>query len=224
MLSCRQSSEVKEVDAFQTPSALTKDTITQTEQESASELILDYNKDNWTELTESKGYLIDLKYATEDNFTEQVIYPCARCFVRPRLAKKLAVVQEELLKERNLSIKLFDCYRSIPAQQRLWDIVPDATYVADPKKGSMHNRGAAIDLTLMDSVGRELDMGTAFDHFGRESRHNYFDLAPQILENRRLLKETMMKHGFNYIKSEWWHYSLNGTGHGVSDWEWPCRK
>lgn len=224
VLCCKQTTEPKEVEIDNTEVDFSPDTAALESPELITPAVLDYNTEIWTELTKSEGYLIDLKYATKDNFTKQVIYPCGRCFVRPLLANKLKVIQEELLREKQLSIKLFDCYRPRPAQQRLWDIVPDATYVADPKKGSMHNRGSAIDMTLVDSAGNDLDMGTAFDHFGRESRHNYLDLDPKVLDNRRLLKETMVKHGFNSIKSEWWHYSLNGTGHGVSDWEWACNE
>ena len=119
-------------------------------------------------------------------------------------------------------MKIFDCYRPLTAQRKLWDIVPDATYVAHPGKGSMHNRGAAVDLTLIDDTGKELDMGSDFDVFGRISRHDNFDLPSKVLENRAMLKTSLTSAGFKSIKSEWWHYSLSGTGSQLSDWDWPC--
>ena len=96
------------------------------------------------------------------------------------------------------------------------------SYVAHPQKGSMHNRGAAVDLTLVDTNGKQLEMGSDFDVFGRISRHDNLDLPPNILENRALLKSSLTAYGFKSIKSEWWHYSLSGTGSQLSDWNWPC--
>jgi len=182
----------------------------------------DYDTIMWQELLPSE-FPLDLRYATKNNFTKVQIYPCARCFIRPQLAKKLLEIQSLELEPKGLNFKLFDCYRPRPAQQKLWDIVPDATYVANPSKGSMHNKGLAVDLTLVDSKGKELDMGTDFDYFGREARHAYTDLPEAVLANRRFLKTLMESNGFNSIKSEWWHYSLNGTGHQLSSWEWPCK-
>ncbi len=185
---------------------------------------VDYDTTEWTELLTSETYILDLRYATKDNFTKAQIYPCARCFVRPQVQTRLEQIYQTQLKAQGLKFKLYDCYRPRPAQQKLWDIVPNATYVAHPQKGSMHNKGLAVDLTLCDKNGKELEMGTDFDFFGRAARHNYTELDTQILNNRKLLKSLMEKAGFKSIKSEWWHYSLTGTGLGQSDWEWPCPK
>lgn len=218
---CKQANKVSPISTLEVEDTIAIDMPHVNNELPKVSLIPKYDNILWTEISADEGFHLDLKYATEENFTKQIIYPCARCFLRPQVAKKLRDILS-LLNEKNLSIKLFDCYRPRPAQQKLWDIIPDATYVADPKKGSMHNRGLAVDMTICDGNGQELDMGTAFDHFGRESRHNFYDLADDILTNRALLKGTMEEQGFNSIKSEWWHYSLLGTGHKISDWEWDC--
>lgn len=178
---------------------------------------------NWKELTVEQGFDIDLKYASTENFTGQIIYSCPRCFVRPQLAEKLLKINDEIKQEKNYRLKLFDCYRPKSSQQKLWDIFPNRIYVADPKKGSMHNRGVAVDITFVDNKGIEIDMGTVFDHFGKEAHHSYKSLENSIYANRLYLKTKMEAHGFNSITSEWWHYSLNGTGFGASDWLWPCK-
>jgi len=183
---------------------------------------LDYDTLVWMELTEDDSIMLDLRYAEKDNFTGQVIYPCARCILRREVSEKLMSINRQLLRSKGLRMKFFDCYRPLPAQQKLWDIVPDATYVANPQKGSMHNRGAAIDLTLVDSNGNEINMGSDFDEFGVISRHDNYQLPKEVLDNRAFLKSTMESAGFKSIKSEWWHYSLSGTGSPITDWQWAC--
>ncbi len=183
---------------------------------------IDFDTLKWVELDRlMPDIIIDLKYATEDNFVEEQMYECPRAFLRPKAANTLAKVQEEL-KTKGFNLKILDAYRPRPVQQRLWNKVPDRRYVAPPAKGSMHNRGAAVDLTLADMNGNELDMGTAYDYFGREAWPEYQDLPKEVLANRLVLRETMLKYGFNPTRSEWWHYSMNGTGFGLSDWEWSC--
>ena len=184
---------------------------------------IDYDTTAWKELTVAQGFILDLRYSTTNNFTDSIIYPCGRCFLRPRLASIILSLNNELQKSHNYAIKLYDCYRPLPAQQRLWDIVPDATYVANPAKGSMHNRGSAVDLSFVNlKTGQELNMGTDFDHFGRESRHSYLDLPQEAIDNRLFLKKQLEDRGLQSIKTEWWHYSLRGTGRPLSDWQWPC--
>lgn len=90
--------------------------------------------------------------------------------------------------------------------KRMWEIMPDERYVANPSKGSRHNRGCAVDLTLIDSLGNELDMGTSYDDFTEKSHIDYQDLPPKVLQNRKLLRETMMKFGFVPMRTEWWHF------------------
>lgn len=117
---------------------------------------------------------------------------------------------------------MLDCYRPRPIQQRLWNKMPNANYVTPPKKGSMHNRGLAVDLTIVDKNGAELDMGTPFDDFSEKAHYDYTKLSPKILENRKLLRQTMESVGFKGIRTEWWHFSFAAT-YPLSDWLWRCK-
>jgi zinc D-Ala-D-Ala dipeptidase len=193
-----------------------------TKEKNAVNALLDYDTSRWTELIRlDSSFVLDLKYATEDNFVKEQLYDCPRCFLRPEAAHALQQAQEEF-KRTGLRIKLLDCYRPSPIQQRLWDKVPNASYVTPPSKGSMHNRGLAVDLTLVDADGKELDMGTPYDFFGREAHHTCTDLPEEVLDNRRLLKSTMEKFGFKSIRTEWWHYSFPKSSFGFDDMEWAC--
>jgi D-alanyl-D-alanine dipeptidase len=104
----------------------------------------------------------------------------------------------------------------------LWEIVPDPGYVADPRTGSIHNRGGAVDLTIVTREGQELDMGTDFDFFGPRAHHTFTDLPDSVLANRRLLKEVMARHGFAPIRSEWWHYNYQDRSYPLADEVWEC--
>jgi D-alanyl-D-alanine dipeptidase len=178
----------------------------------------------WVELKKlDSTFVLDMRYATKNNFVHQKMYPCARCFVRPEVANALLKIQNEL-KSKGLRIKLFDCYRPGKVQKALWKIMPNPSYVADPKKGSMHNRGVAVDLTLVDKNGKELDMGTPFDYFGKKARHAYKNLPKKVLENRLFLKNIMEKHGLQAITSEWWHYSYREKNNPIEQWVWQCKK
>ena len=162
-----------------------------------------------------------MKYATTDNFVDEKMYDCGRCFLRPEVAQAVKEIQDTL-KNLGYGLKVFDCYRPRPIQFRLWKKVPDPRYVSDPNKGSMHNRGAAVDLTLVDAEGKELEMGTGFDFFGREAYQNYTDLPDSVLSNRVLLRETMISYGFKSITTEWWHYSYTKKFYPLSDMLWNC--
>lgn len=155
---------------------------------------------------------VEMRYAGSDNFTGRVIYDCSRCFLRPETAAKVARAEGELL-QRGLSLKMWDCYRPLAAQRLLWSIVPDPRFVADTRKGSRHNRGNAVDVTLVDSAGRELEMPTKFDDFSPKAAHGETRLPARVLENRRLLVETMERAGFRPLSTEWWHYDdADSTG------------
>ena len=170
----------------------------------------------------SKDFVLDMKYATADNFLKEKVYPCDECFLRVKTVKALLAANKAFL-EKGFRIKLYDCYRPRSIQKKMWKIVPDANYVANPKKGSIHNRGGAVDISLVDVNGKELDMGTAFDFFGKEASHNYTNLSEEILANRKFLKEIMLQHHFKSFDSEWWHYNLNGSNKDeVSDQTWRC--
>jgi D-alanyl-D-alanine dipeptidase len=170
----------------------------------------------------SKDFVYDMKYATSDNFLKAKVYDCAECFLRLKTIKALIEANDSFMK-MGYKIKIFDCYRPLDIQKRMWKIVPNSNYVADPAKGSIHNRGGAVDITLVDSNGKELEMGTSFDFFGIEASHNYQNISQEIKDNRQLLKRIMMENGFNFIDSEWWHYNLKSAlNDKVSNTKWSC--
>ena len=143
----------------------------------------------------SKDFVFDMKYATADNFLKEKVYPCDECFLRVKTVKALLEANKSFL-TKGFRIKLYDCYRPKSIQKKMWKIVPDANFVANPKKGSIHNRGGAVDISLVDSLGVEVNMGTKFDFFGEEASHNYQNLSEEILANRKFLKEVMLQHNF----------------------------
>lgn len=170
----------------------------------------------------SSDFVYDLRYATENNFLKAKVYDCAECFLRYKTVKKLIEANEKF-KLLGYTIKLYDCYRPLDVQKKMWEIVSNPIYVADPKKGSIHNRGGAVDLTLVDKNGVELDMGTAFDHFGKEAAHTYQDFSNEVLQNRKLLREIMESCSFKVFQSEWWHYNLQtDESDKVSNFKWNC--
>ena len=170
----------------------------------------------------SQDFVYDMKYATSDNFLKAKVYDCAECFLRLKTIKALISANADFIK-MGYKIKIFDCYRPLDIQKRMWKIVPNPSYVADPSKGSIHNRGGAVDITLVDANGKALDMGTSFDFFGIEASHNYQNLSQEIKNNRELLKTTMIQNGFNPLDSEWWHYNLKTASNDkVSNTKWKC--
>lgn len=164
---------------------------------------------------------LDIRYATENNFTKSKIYDCPVCLLRPEAALAL-VKAHKALQKRGMGLKMFDCYRPRPYQQRLWDKVPNPDYVTPPVKGSMHSRGAAVDLTIVDSKGNELDMGTPYDFFGVEAHSDNMKLPAAVLANRRLLTKTLESVGFKGIRTEWWHFSYQSKEYQLSNYVWPC--
>ncbi|MEM0991725.1 MAG: M15 family metallopeptidase [Bacteroidota bacterium] len=182
----------------------------------------DYDTTKWTDVAISDASIVmDLRYATTNNFVESKMYDCGRCFLRPAVAKAIVAAHQKLQQD-SLGLKMFDCYRPRPIQWKLWEKVPDPRYVADPRKGSMHNRGGAVDLTIVDAQGQELDMGTDFDFFGPKAYQAFTDLPQTVLDNRQLLRSTMLEFGFQPIKTEWWHYSYAAKTYALSDMLWNC--
>jgi D-alanyl-D-alanine dipeptidase len=171
----------------------------------------------------SNDFVYDMKYATADNFLKETVYPCAECFLRVKTVKFLLEANKSFL-EKGYRIKLYDCYRPLSIQKKMWKIVPDANFVANPKKGSIHNKGGAVDISLVDSLGLELNMGNKFDFFGQEASHNFLNFSEDILANRKFLKEIMLQHNFKSFDSEWWHYNLNNSAADkVSNLKWRCQ-
>lgn len=170
----------------------------------------------------SQDFVYDMKYASDDNFLKSKVYDCAECYLRYKTVKALILANKRFMK-KGFKIKLFDCYRPLDIQKRMWAIVSNPQYVANPAKGSIHNRGGAVDLTLVNFDGKELDMGTSFDFFGKEAGHNFAAFSSEILNNRNLLKKIMLKEHFNSFDSEWWHYNLKaGLNDKVSNFKWQC--
>ncbi len=150
-------------------------------------------------------FVFDIKYATTDNFTGKKIYSQSKCLINKNTAVKLIKANEEF-KKKGYRIKIFDAYRPYSAQKVLWDAASDKSFVADPKKGSVHNRGAAVDITLVDKNGVELQMPSGYDEFTERARLDYKDCTEDKIANRELLGKTMVKYGFRRISNEWWHF------------------
>lgn len=156
------------------------------------------------------GLVMDIRYATTNNFTHEKIYNMAKAYARKPVAEALKKVQEEL-KPQGLGIKMFDAYRPYKATIKFYEVYRDTTYVASPYRGSRHNRGCALDLTVIDlKTGEELKMPTEYDSFKKEAWPSTPVSDPLIRRNRQLLIGVMTKYGFRVNGSEWWHYDFKG--------------
>jgi D-alanyl-D-alanine dipeptidase len=170
----------------------------------------------------STEFVYDMKYATTNNFLKSKVYDCAECFLRLKTVKALIKANDKFIKN-GYRIKLFDCYRPLDIQKKMWELVSNPEYVADPAKGSIHNRGGAVDLTLVTLGGIELNMGTPFDFFGKEASHSYPFSDKKIMDNRKMLKKIMLQNGFIAFESEWWHYNLaSAMTDKVANAKWEC--
>lgn len=150
----------------------------------------------------------DLRYATENNFMHYQLYKSGKhTFLRLPVVKALAQIEKEL-KKQGYGLKIFDAYRPYSVTKKMWDLIHDDRYVADPSKGSGHNRGLAVDLTIIRLAdGKELNMGTGFDNFTDSAHHSFKNFPGEVLQNRKLLREIMEKYGFKPLETEWWHYA-----------------
>ena len=157
--------------------------------------------------------VLDLRYSTNNNFMHRKLYPVLHTtYLRLPAMKALGKVVAEL-KGKNLTLMIFDAYRPYSVTEMMWEAVKDSRYAADPAKGSGHNRGIAVDVTLFDlSSKAEIPMGTGFDNFSDTAHQDFIALPGAILANRQLLKTVMEKFGFVSLDTEWWHYSLPNAG------------
>lgn len=156
------------------------------------------------------GIVLDIRYATANNFTGEVIYNLPRAYARKPVAEALKRAQAEFSKH-GVGIKVYDAYRPYSATVKFYEVYRDTTYVASPYKGSRHNRGCAIDMTLVDlKTGEELRMPTAYDSFKKEAWPTTPVKDPIVKKNRDLIISVMHKHGFKVSASEWWHFDFNG--------------
>lgn len=151
--------------------------------------------------------VIDMKYATDDNLTGRKVYCENRCLLHPDAAKALSRCFE-VARLAGFTLKILDAYRPQQAQRIFWAILPNPDYVADISIGSHHSRGVAVDLTLLDEHGAELDMGAGFDEMTERSHPFYPHLPAQIQRNRLLLNAVMAAGGFIGMPTEWWHFEL----------------
>jgi len=154
--------------------------------------------------------ITDVKYATEYNFTKKVLYPSAKIYLRHNAAVQLLKVNDFLKRTFNYRLKIFDGYRPLSVQKIMWKILPDERFVANPAKGSRHNRGCAVDVTLVDSNGLELEMGTPYDDFTEKAAPEYPDISDRAKSNRKILNIAMMQFGFIRLETEWWHFDYTG--------------
>ena len=160
---------------------------------------------------------VDLKYATVDNFTGQVVYNFHSCLLLEEVVLRLRDVQGEL-ETMGLGLKVWDGFRPIAAQWKFWKLVPDERYISDPRKGGRHSRGTAVDLTLITKDGQELPMPSVFDDFSEKAHRDYMGATSAEIANRVLLETGMEKHGFIGLSTEWWHFDLVGwENHPVLD-------
>ena len=152
--------------------------------------------------------VLDLHYATTENFLHLKLYTTNESLLALGAVKHLKAVQDSLRK-MGLGLKVWDGYRPRAVQYLMWEIMPNATYVADPATGSNHNRGAAIDLTIVNlSTGEELWMPTPFDYFGDAAGATWtIGLSAEQIANRALLRNLMQNvGGFSPYDGEWWHF------------------
>lgn len=165
-------------------------------------------------------FKLDIRYATNNNFTKQAVYKQARAFLQDSAAWSLVKVNQEL-KQLGYGLLIFDGYRPWSITKLFWDITPDSLhhFVANPKSGSKHNRGCAIDLSLYDlKTGKEIEMTSAYDEMSPRSYPNYTGGTAQQRNCRDLLIKIMKKHGFTVYEYEWWHFDFkNWKNYKISD-------
>ena len=156
--------------------------------------------------------VLEIRYATDNNFTHQAVYPTAVCALRKSVAERLAEAARDFEKQ-GYRLKIYDCYRPLSVQKIFWNLVHDERYVADPKKGSRHNRGAAVDATLTDQNGIDVEMPSAYDDFSERAHRDWPNATAEAKKNRELLDRVMFAHGFNGLATEWWHFDAFGWKH-----------
>ncbi len=165
---------------------------------------------------------IQMAYATPNNFLKETVYPKETCLLRRPVALALQKAQQDLLTQ-GYSLKIWDCYRPLSVQKKMWALVPDDRYVADPKTGSRHNRGAAVDITLVTKNGSALEVPTDFDDFSPiaspSAQNQWSDPARKHVQ---ILQKALNQVGFKVLASEWWHYDYQDwQQYSVSDFPLP---
>ena len=198
---------------FTQDSSYTRSPVVSSWKEYARQVLHDPEKKMIELRTLIPGLRYDLRYAGNNNFMQRQMYPAGThsTFLRAPVAEALSRVDAEL-KEKGLGLKIFDAYRPYSVTVAFWELVHDERYVANPSRGSGHNRGLAVDLTLVDrQTGAELPMGTGFDNFTDTAHADFTALPDNVLNNRKLLTSTMEKYGFRVLQTEWWHFYFPGN-------------
>ncbi len=155
------------------------------------------------------GFRFDLRYATPNNFTKVTLYPVARAYLHRSVAEALVKVQQELAAQ-GLGLKIFDAYRPLSVQQRMWDLIHDDRYVSNPAlNAGRHTRATAVDITLVDKDGKDLPMPTPFDDFTERAHRDAAGIPEEAAHNSKLLEAVMQKHGFLPYPFEWWHFDFH---------------
>ena len=151
------------------------------------------------------GVVLDIRYATPQNLLGKAVYPESAAFLRRSTAAKLARAAAAL-KARGRRLVIYDAYRPLSVQRLLWAAKPDRRFIADPARGSIHNRGGAVDVGLADAAGRTVALPTGFDEFGPHAAHGAKGVPPEAAANAAELKAAMEAAGFKPLAEEWWHY------------------
>ena len=173
--------------------------------------------------TRVPGLVVELRYATDDNFLGRAVYPeGARCLLLPGVAERLARAARAL-EARGFGLKAWDCYRPVHVQWAMWKLVPRKGYVADPRTGSNHNRGGAVDVTLVTLDGAAVEMPTPFDTFGPAAHHGSNAGTAEARANRETLRQAMVEAGFRANRMEWWHYDAP-EAHGAPVLDEPLER
>jgi len=173
-----------------------------------------YQKNPNDELVEIKkaipSIVLDIRYATKNNFMQEVMYKQARAFARKPVVEQLKKIQA-ILNKQGYGLKIFDAYRPYAITLAFYEKASDKNFVANPAKGSKHNRGCAVDLTIIDlRTGKDVPMPTPYDSFAPEASPHYEKLPAAVIKNRDFLIATMQANGFRVIYNEWWHFDFNG--------------
>ena len=182
--------------------------------------IKEVNQGDFLELFENPNLRFDLRYASENNFLKKKVYPCGRVFLINEAAEAL-LNASEICQKQKLKLVVFDAYRPISIQKKMYNLVKNPAYVADPKKGSKHNRGCAVDVGVANANGL-LYMGTEFDDFTEKAHYSNTNISAEAKANRLILRTIMEQSGFVPYEKEWWHFNFKKTDYPLSDFQWSC--
>jgi len=183
-----------------------------------------FAQDSLVDISElSTTFNYEIRYATSNNFSKEKLYNCSMCLLRSEVATALNEANKYFYK-KGYRIKIYDCYRPLDVQKKMWEKVPNPSYVANPyTKGSIHNKGAAIDLTLETLEGCYVEMGSDYDYFGKEAHIDNLNFSKDVLDNRKTLMAGMRKFGFQTIRTEWWHFNYKkNSSYPTLNQPFPC--